>query len=94
MRGFIAGAATIGPSKASAVCVRMLSASPWASFASVFAGQRLEGLRRDEPLRVGRENGRHLVAGAHEQTGQLAGLVGRDPARHAEKHARHVHILP
>src|SRR3954447_19000324 len=37
MRGFIAGAATTGPSKARAVCERTLSASPCASFPSVLA---------------------------------------------------------
>ena len=76
MRAFIAGAARTGPRKASAACVSTLSASPWASLASVFAEsgamtsgsasdevrvevprrlparQRLEGVRRDEALRV------------------------------------------
>ena len=37
MRGFIAGATTSGPRCASAASVTRLSASPWASFASVFA---------------------------------------------------------
>ena len=37
MRTFIAGAASTGPRKASTACVRTLSASPFASFASVFA---------------------------------------------------------
>ena len=37
MRGFIAGAATIGPAKASAVAVRTFAASPWAMRESVVA---------------------------------------------------------
>ena len=37
MRGFIAGATSTGPRCASAASVRTLSASPCASFASVFA---------------------------------------------------------
>ena len=39
MRGFIAGATSVGPRCASAASVRTLSASPCASFASVFAVQ-------------------------------------------------------
>ena len=37
MRGFIAGATSVGPRCASAASVRTLSASPCASFAIVFA---------------------------------------------------------
>src|SRR5947207_6693156 len=57
-------------------------------------GERLEGLRCDKALRLGGQDRRHLVPRAHEQPGQLTGLVGRDPARDSEKHPAHTHILP
>jgi hypothetical protein len=56
--------------------------------------QRLEGLRRDEALRLGGQDRRHLVPGPHEQARELAGLVRGDSAGHAEKNPSHEHIVP
>jgi hypothetical protein len=49
----------------------------------------LEGVRRDEALRVGREEGRDLVTRLHEQPDELARLVGRDAACDADQNASH-----
>ena len=57
-------------------------------------GQRLEGLRRDEALGLGRQDRRHLVTRPHEQARELAGLVGRDSTGHTEKNPSHGHIVP
>jgi hypothetical protein len=49
----------------------------------------LEGMTRDEPFGVGREERRHLVPVLHEQPQELARLVGGDTAGHAEENPRH-----
>ena len=50
-------------------------------------GERLEGQGADEPLRGRRERDAHLRAGLPAEPGDLARLVRRDPAAHAEQHA-------
>ena len=60
----------------------------------MLARQRPERLRRDEPLRPARGHGRHVVPGADEQPYELAGLVGRDAARHPDEDLRHGDIVP
>ena len=117
MRAFMAGAARIGPEKASASWVSTLSAWPPASFASVLAEsgrddeqvgsrqvrveltwrlppcQRLEGVHADEPLGLGGQDRRHLVARLHQQPAELTGLVGGDAAGDAEDDAGHPELL-
>ena len=52
------------------------------------AGERLEGASGDEPLGLGREDGRDLVAGLHQESAELARLVGGDATGHPEKDPR------
>ena len=55
------------------------------------AGQRREGGRPDEPLRVGRLHDLHVMARTDEHAHELARLVRRDPPAHADQdHARSV----
>ena len=61
----------------------------WLAEVPELPGVLAYGASRDEALGVGSEERRHLVAGLDEETQQLAGLVGRDSARHAEKDAGH-----
>ena len=83
MRGFIAGATSTGPRWASAASVSRLSASPWASFASVFA---VHG-RDDEQVGAGQVQVEILAGRPARERGERLGAdeplgAGRDERDH------------
>ena len=56
--------------------------------------ERPERLGGDEPLGAARHDRGHVVPRPHELAHELAGLVGRDAARHAEENPRHGDSVP
>jgi hypothetical protein len=82
MRWFIAGAASTGPSSASAASVRTLSARPCASFASVFA------LRGRDHEQVGALEVRVRAAG-RRPTRECGERLGGDEAFRPRRQHRH-----
>ena len=56
--------------------------------------ERLERLRRDERLGLGRQERRDVVPVPDQETAELARLVGGDATGHTEDHARHGDIVP